>query len=64
MTDEKNTETKPFPGSPTGNQSGVGGSHSGNKSTKTDKEPTAPYPGSPTGNASGVEDTAKEQKHR
>lgn len=48
-------ETKPFPGSPTGNQSGVGEQHSPEKKPAQGKEaPTENFPGSPTGNASGV----------
>jgi hypothetical protein len=71
MTTEKNGDTKPFPGSPTGNQSGAGASHGGTPGTQeaepgtqeTEKKPTETYPGSPTGNASGVGDTpdAKEK---
>ncbi len=51
---------KPFPGSPTGNRSGVGApapEQATSKDKPTDpnaKKPTAPFPGSPTGNASGV----------
>jgi hypothetical protein len=64
MTAEKHSDTKPFPGSPTGNQSGVGTSNSTSKDTEaTGKKPTAPYPGSPTGNASGVGDTPKAKEN-
>ena len=56
MTAEKSPETKPFPGSPTGNQSGVGALDSTDKKG-TEEKPTEAYPGSPTGNASGVGDT-------
>lgn len=54
MANEKTPETKPFPGSPTGNQSGAGGTRHEQVKGKT---PTEPYPGSPTGNASGAGDT-------
>ena len=55
MAVERSTDTKPFPGSPTGNQSGVGGAPESRPETPTTKgKPTEPYPGSPTGNASGT----------
>jgi hypothetical protein len=56
MSVERSTETKPFPGSPTGNQSGVGGTpdHPKPETPATKGKPTEPYPGSPTGNASGT----------
>ncbi len=58
MTTEGSPKTKPFPGSPTGNQSGVGGSESDSQhTTQPGKKPTASYPGSSTGNASGTGDT-------
>ena len=53
MTNDKTSDTKPFPGSPTGNQSGV----PDNATPAADKKPTETYPGSPTGNASGAGDT-------
>jgi hypothetical protein len=65
MTTERSGGTKPFPGSPTGNQSGAGASHGGTPDTQeTKRKPTDAYPGSPTGNASGVGDTpdAKEKR--
>ena len=53
MTKDKTADTKPFPGSPTGNQSGV----PDDATPPADKKPTEAYPGSPTGNASGAGDT-------
>ncbi|MBN8902141.1 MAG: hypothetical protein BGO51_08905 [Rhodospirillales bacterium 69-11] len=53
MADEKTEATKPFPGSPTGNRSGVGDKRP--EDQKGDKPAaTEAFPGSPTGNASGA----------
>jgi hypothetical protein len=55
MAVERSTDTKPFPGSPTGSRSGVGDTpDSKPEATTTKSKPTEPYPGSPTGNASGT----------
>lgn len=57
MTEQAKSESKPFPGSPTGNRSGVGAERP-EPETTAGKKPTEPYPGSPTGNASGTGETA------
>ncbi|MBN8875030.1 MAG: hypothetical protein J0H67_19510 [Rhodospirillales bacterium] len=53
MAAEKTDATKPFPGSPTGNKSGVGGDRPDAQQAGK-PAPTDAAPGSPTGNASGT----------
>lgn len=57
MTAAESEKTESFPGSPTGNQSGVGGAKPGSQDKASEgKKPEASYPGSSTGNASGAGD--------
>jgi hypothetical protein len=65
MAVERSADTKPFPGSSTGNQSGIGGPPDTEPETPTTKgKPTERYPGSPTGNASGTGEGQKADSDR
>jgi len=63
MIEQAKSDSAPFPGSPTGNRSGVGAGESKPK-TEDDTQPTSPFPGSPTGNASGTGASGEATKER